>query len=266
MAAVANYHKLTGFKGFPGGSEGKESTCNAGDPGLIPGRRRFPGEGTGNPVQYPLEIPWTEEPGGLQSTGSQRVGHDRETNICTSSCKPQKLFFLFKNVFIFSWRIIALQNCVGFCHTSTWRQRKFIVAVLDTRSLTSRCHRGLASSRDPWRQSIVCGSQLLGAAHTGWRPPRFSLSLHPHLASSSGSPAPLCFSLTKTLVVALWCRLESTWVIQKDLISRFFTLLHLQRLFTSKVVFRGSRDQYASISWGHSSPHYNSSVLKSLQF
>ena len=35
------------------------------------------GEGNGNPLQYScLEIPWTEEPGGLQSMGSQRVGHD----------------------------------------------------------------------------------------------------------------------------------------------------------------------------------------------
>ena len=101
--------------GFPDSSVGKESTCNAGDPGSIPGSGRSPGEGTGSPLQYswaslvaqlvknlpamwetwvqslswedPLEkemaihssilawkIPWTEEPGGLQSTGSQRVG------------------------------------------------------------------------------------------------------------------------------------------------------------------------------------------------
>ena len=36
-----------------------------------------PGEGIGNPLQYfAWRIPWTEEPGGLQSMGSQRVGHD----------------------------------------------------------------------------------------------------------------------------------------------------------------------------------------------
>ena len=46
--------------------------------GLIPGSGRFPGGGNGNPLQYScLENPqWTEEPGGLQSMGSQRVGHD----------------------------------------------------------------------------------------------------------------------------------------------------------------------------------------------
>ena len=37
---------------FPGSSDGKQSACNAGDPGLIPGWRRSPREGNGNPFQY----------------------------------------------------------------------------------------------------------------------------------------------------------------------------------------------------------------------
>ena len=37
---------------FLGGSNGKESTCNAGDPGLIPGLERSPGEWNGNPLQF----------------------------------------------------------------------------------------------------------------------------------------------------------------------------------------------------------------------
>ena len=40
------------YMGFPGGSVGKESTCNAGDPGSIPGWGRPPGERNGNPLQY----------------------------------------------------------------------------------------------------------------------------------------------------------------------------------------------------------------------
>ena len=40
------------FLGFPGGSAGKESDCNAGDLGLIPWLGRFPGEGNGHPLQY----------------------------------------------------------------------------------------------------------------------------------------------------------------------------------------------------------------------
>ena len=38
--------------GFPSGSDSKESACNAGDTGLIPGSGRSPGEANGNPVQY----------------------------------------------------------------------------------------------------------------------------------------------------------------------------------------------------------------------
>ena len=38
--------------GFPGGSNGKESACNAGDLGSIPGLGKYPGKGNGNPLQY----------------------------------------------------------------------------------------------------------------------------------------------------------------------------------------------------------------------
>jgi len=41
-----------GFLRFPGNSAGKESTCNAGDPGLIPRLGSSPGEGIGYPLQY----------------------------------------------------------------------------------------------------------------------------------------------------------------------------------------------------------------------
>ena len=91
------------YMGVPGSSAGKESACNAGDPGSILGSGRSPGEGICYPLQYswasvvaqipgwedPLEegmamhpsilawrIPWTEEPGGLQSMGVSRVRHD----------------------------------------------------------------------------------------------------------------------------------------------------------------------------------------------
>ena len=46
------YTAVKSFTGFPGGSGGKESVCNVGDPGLIPGLERSPGEGNGNPLQY----------------------------------------------------------------------------------------------------------------------------------------------------------------------------------------------------------------------
>ena len=44
--------------GFPGGSDSKESACNEGDMGSIPESGRSPGEGNGNPPQYP----WLENP------------------------------------------------------------------------------------------------------------------------------------------------------------------------------------------------------------
>ena len=101
--------------GFPGSSAGKESSCNAGDPHSIPEPGRSLWEGIGYTLQYswvslvaqtemnlpamwetwfqslgwedpleegmasvflPGESPWTEEPGGLQYMGSQKVGQD----------------------------------------------------------------------------------------------------------------------------------------------------------------------------------------------
>ena len=50
------------YWGFPGGSDGKEFACNAGDQGSIPGLGRSPGEGNGNPLQYScLENPRDRE-------------------------------------------------------------------------------------------------------------------------------------------------------------------------------------------------------------
>ena len=66
--------------GFPEGSSGKESACNARvseDAGLIPRSGRPPGWGrvTHSSI-LAWEIPWREEPSGLQCKGLQRVGHD----------------------------------------------------------------------------------------------------------------------------------------------------------------------------------------------
>ena len=60
---------------FPGGSEGKASACNEGDPGLIPGSGRYPGGGNGNPFQYScLENPIGREAWcRLQSMGHKEL-------------------------------------------------------------------------------------------------------------------------------------------------------------------------------------------------
>ena len=67
--------------GFRGGSDSKEPVCNEGEPGSILGLGRSPGEGNGNYSNIlAWRIPWIQELGGLQSKGSQRVGHDWATN------------------------------------------------------------------------------------------------------------------------------------------------------------------------------------------
>ena len=75
-----NYHSkhlLAAYQvspGFPGGSDSKESACSAEDLGLIPGLGRYPEKGMATHSSIlTWRIPRTEEPGGLQSTGPQRV-------------------------------------------------------------------------------------------------------------------------------------------------------------------------------------------------
>ena len=66
--------------GLPHSSVSEESVCSVGDLGLIPVSRRSPGEGNGNHCNIlAWRTPWTEEPGGLQSMGLQRVRHNLAT-------------------------------------------------------------------------------------------------------------------------------------------------------------------------------------------
>ena len=74
-----HFHFHMVILGFPGGSDGRETTCNEGDLGSIPRLGRATGGGHGNPLQYSC----LENPHGqrslvdyIQSMGSQRVGHD----------------------------------------------------------------------------------------------------------------------------------------------------------------------------------------------
>ena len=63
--------------GFPGSSDGKASAYNVGDPGLIPGwEDPLEKEMATHSSILAWRIPWTEDPGRLQSMGSQRVRHD----------------------------------------------------------------------------------------------------------------------------------------------------------------------------------------------
>ena len=75
-------HDLATEQGFPGGSDGKESACNAGDQGSVLGLGSSPGERNGNPLQYPCmkNSMDKDNPVKLQSMGSQRVRNNGAIN------------------------------------------------------------------------------------------------------------------------------------------------------------------------------------------
>ena len=69
------------YVGFPSGSDGKESACNAGDQGWIPGLGRSPGEGNGYPLQCCcLENPMDEERGGWSTVRGVTKSQTRLTD------------------------------------------------------------------------------------------------------------------------------------------------------------------------------------------
>ena len=84
------------YKGFFCGSAGKESTCNVGDLGFIPGLERSPGEGKGYPLQYfSLE--------NSMDMGSQTVGHDWATFAL--------LHYLLQGILEVPLKAFAIQEC-----------------------------------------------------------------------------------------------------------------------------------------------------------
>ena len=73
---IKRFYEFMERKDFPAGSDSKASAYNVGDSGLIPGLG-IPGEGMAtHSSTLAWKIPWTEEPGRLQSMGLQRVGQD----------------------------------------------------------------------------------------------------------------------------------------------------------------------------------------------
>ena len=110
-----NRLSIPGCMGFPGGSNGKESTCNSGDLGSIPGLGRSPGEGHSNSAQYfCLENPMDRGAWWATVQGLQRVGHNWSNLTHTHSYlfnlllqnekMEEKHWILHKlELYVFSW-------------------------------------------------------------------------------------------------------------------------------------------------------------------
>ena len=79
---LSDFHFRSHLVDFPGGSEGKESACNSGDPGSIPGWGRSHGPKQGNPLHSILawRIPWTEEPMGYSPWGLKESDSTEHTH------------------------------------------------------------------------------------------------------------------------------------------------------------------------------------------
>ena len=85
LPSPSHLERSLNLLGFPGGSDGNESACNVGEPGLIPELGRSPGEGNGYPLKYSWVLkvrywsiltwrtPWTEEFGGLNPWGLKEL-------------------------------------------------------------------------------------------------------------------------------------------------------------------------------------------------
>ena len=87
---VGTFHTMHAFSYS---SVGKESACNAGDPGSIPGLGRSPGEGNGNPLQYSCpENPMDRGAWQVAVLGVERVGHDLVTKPHHHTCAQDLKF------------------------------------------------------------------------------------------------------------------------------------------------------------------------------
>ena len=101
---------------FPGSSDGKESSCNAGDLGLIPRLGRSPGEGNATYSSIlAWRIPWTEEPGGLYSPWGHKESDMTEWLIFSLSCENELSLYVCVN-YIY---IVVIQSLSHVQHFET---------------------------------------------------------------------------------------------------------------------------------------------------
>ena len=123
--------------GFPGGLDSKETVCNAGDPGSIPGSEDHLEKGTATYSNIlAWRSPWTEEPGRLQSIGLQRVWHDWAANTLTfhpliHDKKGISPLWYFRNRPTYVCTIDFQQKCKGSSIEKRWSFQQMMLEQRD---------------------------------------------------------------------------------------------------------------------------------------
>ena len=147
---------LQNSSGFPGGSDSKESACNAGEPGLIPGLGQSLEKGMATHSSILARgIPWTEEPGGLQSIGYR---------LTKSRTQVRDQHFHFFSPLTpgnhFLWRMCGGTECLHVDDTGGWS------LPIHQKQLDDSCISALVWCFSQWNltrerrcpsSSIICG-------------------------------------------------------------------------------------------------------------
>ena len=94
--------------GFPGGSDGKESACNVGDLGSIPGLGRSPRGGHGNPLQYSC----LENPHGQRSLAGHSPWGHKESDMTKRLNMTQQSMHTCRNTYIYVYTCVLWVLCV----------------------------------------------------------------------------------------------------------------------------------------------------------
>ena len=115
-------------RGFPGGSDGKESSCQCRRSGMDPWVRKIllEKEMATHSSTPAWKIPWTEESGGLQFTGSQGAGHDWSDLACGmfSSRLTQSCWWLFSICYFSPNSAMAPLKSVHLLDVPGWQEEK----------------------------------------------------------------------------------------------------------------------------------------------
>ena len=158
--------------GFPGGADGKESSCSAGDLGVIPGSQISPGEGNDCPLRYSCqEKAVVGGPGGLQCMGLRTVKHNWANNTCILPNRPFSAVQLLSRVRLFEspWTA-ARQASLSITNSRSLLKLLSVESVMPSTIsspvvLFSSCFQSFpASGSFPMSQFFASGGQSIGVS------------------------------------------------------------------------------------------------------